>query len=549
VTWDRLRSGVTKAICLVFLAGACAPTTPPTADTNPAGELTTFTRTDPGSADPQWSGNVEQVTTPFKVYEGLLRADPITLAPVPAAARELPKVSQDGLTYLFTLRGGLTYSDGAPLAARDFAYALSRLCDANAPYGATFFVVVGCRDLALLDPAKESPQRVGSARDALLANGLRVKSETELEIHLTQPAGYLSSFLATWVSSPVREKDVVRGGADTWWANPSLYVGNGPFILAERITNDRFVFVANPRARVQPKLKKWTVRIGEAAVAMNAYRHDELDLFLAGTQEAGVLGSALQSDPSLAKDLKDFAPDCTTYVRFDTTRPPFDDPKFRLALAKSIDRDALLKELNDGTRAALSLIPPGQPGYDPGDSAQHFDLQTARTLLSESRYPSGLGTIHWTNNNRNQTLLIQALARQWKTNLGLDVSYELVTGAELAEAFKRAETRPPLAFLGWCWDYPDQQDWLSTLFDSEQTYIFYFPYSSKTFDSLVRQADRESDQHRRSDLYLQASRLLSSDAPAIFLRYFGNRVLEKPWVRGYTNTSFFNPQDIYVVKH
>src|SRR5438309_1963607 len=106
---------------------------------------------------------------------------------------------------------------------------------------------------------------------------------------------------------------------------------------------------------------------------------------------------------------------------------------------------------------------------------------------------------------------------------------------------------------GWCADYPDQQDWLTTLFHSQQLVLFFYPYTSSAFDQLVRQADREQDQGKRDDLYQQASRLLSADAPAAWVRYPADRLLRKPWVRGLNiNTldfgGFLNPADVYVTK-
>ena len=139
---------------------------------DPAGELTGFFAQEPGNTDPQVTSTIPGISVSLMVYEGLLRLDPKSLRPVPAAARELPTLLPDGRGYRFVLRDGLTYSDGSRLTARDFAFGLGRLCDPNlaGAYAAVAYVIVGCRDWATLDPAKESPQRLSAAHVVLKTN-------------------------------------------------------------------------------------------------------------------------------------------------------------------------------------------------------------------------------------------------------------------------------------------------------------------------------------------------------------------------------------------
>src|SRR5437588_4974263 len=103
------------------------------------------------------------------VYEPLLTFDPKTLRPVPAAARALPEVSDDGLTLTFTLRDGLTYSDGAPLRAADFVNGWTRLCDPDVAgdYAFTGYVIAGCERWNNLDPKHASLDELNAARNAL----------------------------------------------------------------------------------------------------------------------------------------------------------------------------------------------------------------------------------------------------------------------------------------------------------------------------------------------------------------------------------------------
>ena len=92
------------------------PTTGGGADAaDPNGELVSNMGAEPDTIDPQKESFIGEVAQTMKVFEGLMTLDPKTLKPVPAAAKENPKLSSDGLTYTYTLKDGLKYSDGSPV--------------------------------------------------------------------------------------------------------------------------------------------------------------------------------------------------------------------------------------------------------------------------------------------------------------------------------------------------------------------------------------------------------------------------------------------------
>src|SRR5690349_24774688 len=121
----RRRSGLWSLLSLLMIAGlvatACTSTpgntTPSAASDNldPNGEITTNTGSEPDTIDPQKESFVNEVAQTMMVYEALMGFDPKTLKPVPGAAKAAPTLSSDGLTYTFTLRDGIKYSDGTPV--------------------------------------------------------------------------------------------------------------------------------------------------------------------------------------------------------------------------------------------------------------------------------------------------------------------------------------------------------------------------------------------------------------------------------------------------
>jgi oligopeptide transport system substrate-binding protein len=92
--------------------------------------------------------------------------------------------------------------------------------------------------------------------------------------------------------------------------------------------------------------------------------------------------------------------------------------------------------------------------------------------------------------------------------------------------------------LGWCADYPDQQNWLSVYWKTG-AFGERIGYSNAEFDALVNQADVELDPVKRAELYQQAQDLLVAGAPVAFMWNNVNTYLVKPWITGYVQT----PQD------
>ena len=104
------------------------------------------------------------------------------------------------------------------------------------------------------------------------------------------------------------------------------------------------------------------------------------------------------------------------------------------------------------------------------------------------------------------------------------------------QLLKKSDSTPQSYYIGWCPDYYDQQDWLTTVFDSKST-ISHTAWKNPQFDQLVESADKEPDTKKRDDMYLQASKILSQDAPVAFVYYGTTKLLVKPYVKNYYITA------------
>ena len=503
-----------------------------TAAYDPNGELNTNTGGEPDTIDPQKESFVNEVAQTMMVFEALMAFDPKTLRPIPGAAAKDPDVSADGLTYKYTLRDGLKYSDGSAVAPKDFAYGFTRLCDpaVAGEYAFTGYVIVGCESWNNMDPKKASASDLAAAKAKL---GIKFDDKT-ITFTLTEQAPYFNSIAALWVGVPSRESDVTKGGDK--WTEPATFIGNGPFKLTEWKHNEKMVYERNDSYRKPAKLKRWTkVMINEGAVAFAAYRNNELDAQGVAAEDL----RTVEGDPDLKAQVRDVPGSCTFYYGFNTRKAPFTDKNVRLAFAKAFDRQAFINDVQKIGAPAESFMPPGLPGYDKDDHAQKFDAAAAKQLLQSSSFtgkPELQGIKFTYSSSARAKTRVEWAQQQWKTNLGIDVTPDPVDRTTFSQLVKQAATTPALFVLGWCADYPDQQDWLTTVFVSNST-VTRTGYNNPDYDKLVRAADKEPDPKKRDDLYLQASRLLDQDAPVAFLYYSATKYLLKPYVKGIVDTA------------
>jgi ABC-type transport system substrate-binding protein len=216
----------------------------------------------------------------------------------------------------------------------------------------------------------------------------------------------------------------------------------------------------------------------------------------------------------------------TWYVGFNTSRPPFDDPRVRRAFVLAINRETRLEIILSGYEIAATggFVPPGMPGHVPAIGLA-YDPKGARQLLDEAGYPKGHGLPPL------KLLLPQGweavaeyLAEQWWKTLGVELIWEtLGLGARLE---KLDRDPPPIFVAGWSADYPDPDNFLRA--SSIRTHTRWW---SETYHQLVEEAGQLMDQGKRMSLYRQADKLLIDEAAIMPLCYGRVHILVKPWVR------------------
>ena len=232
-------------LAMVLALAACGSKQEPaqgSADAEPAAagsSLAVCLASEPDTIDPALNSAVDGATLLAHLFSGLAKwsqdADG-NLVIVPDAAEELVEgvENEDGtVTYTYTLRDGLVWSDGQPVTAGDFEFAWQRAASQElaADYGYMFEVVDGYDDVWADEPAEDAKLNVKAIDDKTL------------EVTTASAIPYWNELLAFPTYFPVRE-DVVADEA--WATDPSTYVCNGMYTLAGWDHNSLITLQKNP---------------------------------------------------------------------------------------------------------------------------------------------------------------------------------------------------------------------------------------------------------------------------------------------------------------
>jgi len=471
---------------------------------------------DPLTLDPAVAGDAGSATYIVELFGGLVTLDR-DLKIVPDLA-ESWTVSSDGLAYTFKIRANAQFHNGKPVTATDFKYSLDRTAKLGQTTSATAEAylgdIVGAKDVTR-----------GRAESI---SGIKVIDARTLEITIDKPKAYFLAKL-TYPTAFVVDQQQVESNPRNWTRDPN---GTGPYKMAEWRLNERIILEANEKYHLGAPAVKRVLYVLAGGSTLTQYENDELDVASISVND---IERVLSPRDPLNKDYKTGANLSISYIGFNVSQPPFDDPKVRQAFAMAINRDQIVRVvLKEMLPVANSFMMPGLPGYNSQASLPKFDAAAAKQALAESKYKDarGLGQITLTEigGGANAGITTQAIIEMWRTNLGVEVSIAQSEAASFFEDLDRG--RLQMFDIGWIMDYPDPEDIIDLLFHSTSRQN-NTKYKNPQFDTLVEQARIEQDATKRVQLYQQAEQILIQDMPWIPLYFGRDHFVVKPKVKGF----------------
>ena len=529
------------SIMVMVAAVACAKRETTVAQGDRTGVLHVGNGAEPQSLDPHLAGGTVDHNVLSALYEGLVTLDEETLQPRPGAA-ERWSVSADGLVYTFHLRWGAKWSNGDPLTAKDFLFSFRR---ALSP-------VLGSEYKDALFPVKHAEDYARGKIADFAAVGFRAPDDFTLEITLAQPTAYFLTVLRTNVCFPVHAGSVERGGAKfddrtAKWSRAAPLVSNGPFRLREWKDHQHIAAEKNPHYWDAAK-----VRLNEVIFYPSESTQNQELAFRAGQLHTtwDVPLSKVDAYRKEAPALLRVEPYFESYfLRFNTTRAPFTDPRVRRALALAVDQESIVKNvLRGGQTPATALTPPGLAGYM-APVALGRDVSAAKRLLAEAGFPEGKGfprvelvTISSEINQR----IAEAVQQMWRRELGIEITITQKEFKILLQAIDNAVLDFAIARGRWIGEYPDPLTYLSIF--TAGNGVNGTGFADPTYDGMIAAAAREPTPAARLAALQRAETYLLERTPIAPI-YWGSRTtLVAASVRGWKNSplGFHNYKDVWL---
>ena len=482
----------------------------------------------PETLDPSLNSAVDGANTIITIFEPLLIINENN--EVIGGQAESWEESEDGLTWTFTMRDGLKWSDGTDLNAKDFEYSFKRMAnpDTAAPYAATCLGMIDGFDAA-------------QAGDT---DALNVKASDDgktLTIVLSYPCSYFDKMAAFASMSPVQQATVEANG-DAWCTSAETFVSNGPYMITDWTPSERIVLTKNPNyvgGWDNSKIVSDTITLlllEDSSASYAAYNSGEAQL---------IKDVPTDEIPSLTKaeDGGDFYVDTilgTYYVSLNLQRDAFKDAKVRKALALAIDRDYVANTIMQGTYStADSIVGPGivdENGYfhDNGNapyiSADYeANMAEAKKLLEEAGYPNGEGypTIEYSTNDSGYHVPLAEYLQQVWGDLGITLTINKMEWSAFTAARRAGEY--DVARNGWVMDYNDPSNMLDLFCSGNGNNDG--KYANPEFDAAI-DASRVADSAEHFAQLHKAEDILMEDMGCLPIAYYNDFWLQSSSLKG-----------------
>ncbi|MHA8114444.1 ABC transporter substrate-binding protein [Kosakonia cowanii] len=531
---------------VLFAVGMMCATTQVYAASVPAGvelaakqELVRNNGSEPASLDPHKVESDIEFNIIRDMFDGLLTVKKDgSIEPLLAEKWE----NKNNTIWTFHLRPGITWSDGTAITAKDVVWSWQRLVDPKtaSPYASY------PGNMHILNAAD-----ISQGKKPVDSLGVKAVDDSTLEVTLTQPTASFLPMLAHPSLVPIDQVLVNRFGDK--WTKPEHIVTSGAYKVTDWVVNERIVAERNTRywnnkATVINKVTYLPISAETADV--NRFKAGEIDITYTipvnqFAQLRKTFGEQVSVEPQLA----------TYYYEFNTTKPPFNDPRLRRALNMGLDKDIIAdKVMAQGQRPAWVISQPeiGGVKLSPPDYStwpREKRLAEAKKLLNEAGFneahPLSFNLLYNTMETHQRIAI--AASSMWKKNLGVEAKLQNQEWKTMLDTMHTGNF--DAVRYAWIADYDDAATFLNNFRtgSSENT----SKYSNSAYDEALDNAAKAKDVVERGKYYQQAEDILARDVPAIPVYHYVRTHLVKPWVGGFNPDplGYYLTQDMYIKKH
>jgi oligopeptide transport system substrate-binding protein len=442
------------------------------------------------------------------------------------------------------------------VTAQDVVYGVKRACDPRtaSDYAYILYVIQGCQELNSADPEADNFQELYDTM------GVTAPDDATVEFTLNFGAGFFPQVTTMSTAYPVPQWVIEDPNIGERWIEPGFIVTNGAYVMEEWVHGDHLTLKKNPQwplwgtdyapGNIE---RVFGVMIEEASTAFALYENNELDT-------AGVPQEQIDRVKQVMPDQFVNSPiNCSYYYGFVTTKAPVDDVRVRRALSMAIDRKTLVEAVTKGGQIpANTFANPlnfGAPAEDPdiapwalteeqGGTGYDQALTMGKELLDAAGYPDGAGLditlMH--NVSEGHARIAQAVQAFWQEaypQMTVTIeTQEWTVYLDTIGADAPIEDAPHVFRLGWCADYPHENNWVHEVFNPEEgANRTRLSTDDPQVGDLIQQfsettvAAQTAPPDEQVELYKQAEKLLIEDIAAIAPIYYYTTVnVTKPWL-------------------
>jgi peptide/nickel transport system substrate-binding protein len=393
-------------------------------------------------------------------------------------------LSSDKLTWTFTLRPGVKFSDGKLLTADDVAFSINRARKSKLGLG---YIDSAIKSVTAKDPSTvvvttAYPWAPLLADISLFTNGI-------------MPANFGGKSAAEFFQQPV---------------------GTGPFMLETWKKGQSFKVVRNPY--YWQTGKPYLDSIDFTSVPDDNTRALQLEGGQADINMSPPFSSisSLKTKPGIVVTL--FPATRVDMILLNQKYAPLKDVHVRAAINYAIDRKAIVSAvLFDNGQPANSYMPPTLLYYDASLPEQTVDMAKAKEELAASGYPDGFD-VEFLSSNLSQDTSIAQIMQQALKPLGINVTVRTIDQNQIFTTQGKGDYQMSIDY--WTMDIPDPDEDTQWFLNPDAGGNCYFTYyNNPTMTKMVTDAAKEFDTTKRGELYKQVQQLAQQDLPQLYLFY------------------------------
>jgi ABC-type transport system substrate-binding protein len=465
-----LSLGLAASLCLGLLAGCGSDTTAVStasetsavsaAETAAVADTTLDTSNylvivedNPDIVDPQCT--TDYYTVGMNIFDRLVEVkanDDGTSEIVPSLAKSWT-ISDDGLTYSFTLEEGVKYSNGADLTSSDVLYTIKRMLTYPKAVNDDIYDMI------------EGAEAVHNGETEELA-GFEIVDDYNFTITLTEP---YAAFLAclTTPGASIFDEETTEAAGDQFGIDPAVTIGTGPFVFTSWDLNSQLVLSANPDCWSGAPACDGVVMkvVPDEATQRMMFENGEIDLLdldYAATQMEYFLNNEDYQDEIVSGTRVGIY-----YICLNQDFEPLNNVLVRQALQRAVDRQAILDAVFAGQGTVENgIFPHGLIGYNADLPEIPYDVEAAKELLAEAGYADGFSMeICYSSDVSTSTKdIIEIVAAEWGE---IGVQVDIVEVDEGSYLDKRAAGEIECYVANWSADFNDPDNFIYSFFGND----------------------------------------------------------------------------------